>query len=97
MTHHELINLIMQLPPGCQLDREMNGESADWRTTDHLLAQYINDTRHYRSGKKQLPADKLINPPGSEAAKPKPKPEPKTNGHKQLGAAELDALFTGGG
>jgi hypothetical protein len=94
VTHHELLNLIAHLPPGCALDRAMNGEAADWTVTDHLLARSINDTRLYRSGKRQLPPSQLINPPGSETTA---KPKPKANGHKQLGAAELDALFTGGG
>jgi hypothetical protein len=85
LTHHELINLIVQLPRGCALDRTQRGEAAEWRIGDHLAALQINDARQIAAGKR-LSADKLIQPPGTKA-----------RAEKTLGAAELDALFTGGG
>jgi hypothetical protein len=85
LTHQELINLVVHLPAGCALDRAQRGEAADWRMTDYLLAQLINDARQAAAGK-ELPPRKLIQPPGTKPA-----------ASEVGGAKELDALFTGGG
>jgi hypothetical protein len=93
MTAQELINLIVHLPPGCPLDRAQRGEAADWKVAEHLLAHLFNLTLQANSSK-QIPESKLIRPPGTEGRR---RPKARAGGHKQLGAAELDALFTGGG
>lgn len=93
LTTHELINLIVQLPPGCALDRAQRGEAAEWRVGDYIGARIANILLQANSSKR-VPDSKLIWPPGT---KPEPKPKVHANGEKKLGAAELDALFTGGG
>jgi hypothetical protein len=85
MSFRRLWVLVSGLPQDSAVARALHGEAADWRMTDYLLAQLINDSRQAAAGK-ELPPRKLIQPPGV-------KQEPRKVG----GAKELDALFTGGG
>jgi hypothetical protein len=96
LTTHELINLIVCLPPGCALDRAIRGEAAGWTLTDHLLAR-LNNITHQANASKRVPESQLINPPAEKRQAPKAPPRRRADSPKQLGAADLDALFTGGG
>jgi hypothetical protein len=89
MSVRRLWVLVNNLPQDSAVARALHGEAAEWRVGDYLLAVAINDARQRAAGK-QLHESKLIIPPGAKAQHRRP-------AQKQLGAAELDALFTGGG
>jgi len=85
MSFRRLWVLVDGLPRDSAVARAQYGGAAEWSATSHLVAELINEVRQIAAGKK-LPADQLVRPPGT-------KQEPRKVG----GAAELDALFTGGG
>jgi hypothetical protein len=41
-----MLNLIRRLPADSQLSREVNGDSAEWSRTDHLLAVVADQLAH---------------------------------------------------
>jgi hypothetical protein len=93
MSLRRLWVLVSKLPQDSHTARVLHGEAADWTLDTALLARIGNFVLQTGSAKK-VPESMLIHPPGSKGA---PKAKTRANGHKTLGAAELDALFTGGG
>lgn len=88
MTWRELRTFVRHLPRDSAYSRSVHGEAADWSTTDHLLAHTYNLLLQVNSSK-PVPESRKIHPPGATAGRQRPE--------KTLGAAELDAMFTGGG
>lgn len=88
MTWRELRTFVRHLPRESALARALHGEAADWAVTDHLLAHTYNLLLQANASKR-VPESHKIHPPGEPAGRKKPE--------KVLGAAELNALFDGGG
>ena len=88
MTWRELRTFVRHLPQDSAFGRSVLGDAADWQVAEHLLAVLINKFTHANSSKRP-PKDQLIHPPEPRTQ------EPQTNGHKPLGAKDLDKLFGG--
>jgi hypothetical protein len=94
MSWRELRTFVNHAPPESAYARSRHGERVDWRIAEHILASIYNVLLQANSNKR-VPDSNLIHPPGSSAAD-QARAKAKANGHtKTLGAAELDALFTG--
>lgn len=90
MSWRELRTFVNHAPPDSAYARSRHGERVDWRVAEHELAAIHNILLQANSNKR-VPDSNLIHPPG-----PADQTRAKGNGHtKTLGAAELDALFTG--
>lgn len=85
MSFRRLWVLVDGLPQDSNVARARHGEAAEWQIGDHLLARIANILIYANSSKRPKDSD-LVQPPGTKA-----------RAEKTLGAAELDALFTGGG
>lgn len=91
MSWRELRTFVNHAPPESAYCRSRHGERVDWRIAEQLLAQIRNILVQANSNRR-VPDSDLIHPPGTS---PADRARAKNGKEKVLGAAELDALFTG--